>query len=701
MTAADGPGMECVLSVDSKKRLRESTPVVGKTLCGKDNSGMGSIYKLRESNPETRKTFCQNWPVFSDTKKRLRESTPLGKKLSEIWNSLEFSKVKGSIRANKAAWEEVTDDEFLLSVIGSGYKPKLDSVPSYACKGNNNTAKAHADFVQTSVAELLVNGFAVLSESKPFVVNPITVSVQASGKKRLIADLRHLNKFLKPPKFKMEDLRVAMPALSQSEYLTTFDVAKGFYHIDLQESVWKYFGFEFEIDGQVYYATYTICPFGLATIPWLFSKLIRVWERRWWSLGMFIYIFLDNGVCRTKTEAEGEENAEIIRADLKRAGIHEQTIKCHWKPKPCLKWLGFWVDLGKKVLRIPEDKVKRMLEFIEFCLDSGKLSPKQILQAAGLVCSLAIVLGPVAYVETKPLYWEVESRGKIRTKYVWDRKFRLSDEAMKALATLHSLVSGSTKEVSMKSKEPTVVIYSDASSSGGASFIQTEKTEQMASNWFVSNMHEALAWAKMSKLSASDEIAVQSWNKLERNQSSTWRELKVIEEGLKAFVPKLQSKSVLWYTDNLGGTSVVKRGSMKQVLNPIARQITEVCRSNNIQLSVKWICRTENTVADALSRFIDMDDWAISDQLFQILDERWGPHTVDRFATNLNTKLCRFNSRFAAPNCERVDVFSVSWAQENNWIVAPPSKVPKAIVHLCDSGTEGTFVLPKWRSAAF
>ena len=52
---------------------------------------------------------------------------------------------------------------------------------------------------------------------------------------------------------------------------------------------------------------------------------------------------------------------------------------------------------------------------------------------------------------------------------------------------------------------------------------------------------------------------------------------------------------------------------------------------------------------DSLSRIIGFDDYSINDDVFQMLDCKWGPHTVDRFAYSYNAKLSRFNSRFTNP----------------------------------------------------
>ena len=44
----------------------------------------------------------------------------------------------------------------------------------------------------------------------PDVVNPLSVSIQPNGKKRLILDLRYINNFLIKQKFKYEDWKIAL-----------------------------------------------------------------------------------------------------------------------------------------------------------------------------------------------------------------------------------------------------------------------------------------------------------------------------------------------------------------------------------------------------------------------------------------------------------------------------------------------------------
>ena len=166
--------------------------------------------------------------------------------------------------------------------------------------------------------------------------------------------------------------------------------------------------------------------------------------------------------------------------------------------------------------------------------------------------------------------------------------------------------------------QPAKLVYSDASDYACGSFIHSE-----------------------------GKIFQQNWSPVERNNSSTWRELKAVELGLISFAPSLLGKQVAWSTDNTNVVSIVHSGSKVTALQDLALRIFHVCVTSGISLEMKWIPRDLNSFADHLSRIIDFDDYTIiNDDVFHILDVRWGPPTIDRFACSYNAKLSRFNSRF-------------------------------------------------------
>ncbi len=189
---------------------------------------------------------------------------------------LQSTDVKGSLSRHAPTWERLTSDSDILKIVRMGYEPPFAQHPCPFREKNNKSAEKEADFVLQAVMDMLHNGFAKLTKDPPKVANPFSVSIQSNGKKRLIADLRHLNKYLKPTKFKLYDLTAALPSLRQSNYLFSFDFHKAYYHIDLDPRVQKYFGFSFSYKGKTYYGYHTIAPFGLNTLPQVFTKLMKL-----------------------------------------------------------------------------------------------------------------------------------------------------------------------------------------------------------------------------------------------------------------------------------------------------------------------------------------------------------------------------------------------------------------------------------------
>ncbi len=139
------------------------------------------------------------FPVTSvDQIECLSPGSELYQYLRENFGEFEKSSVKGSLARNANAWRSISADPELIAVVEQGYYPSFKIAPPAFFRKNNISAMRAQPFMLKAVSELLVNGFAKLSSTPPLVTNPFTVSIQANGKKRLIADLQHLNQYLDP-----------------------------------------------------------------------------------------------------------------------------------------------------------------------------------------------------------------------------------------------------------------------------------------------------------------------------------------------------------------------------------------------------------------------------------------------------------------------------------------------------------------------
>ena len=145
---------------------------------------------------------------------------------------------------------------------------------------------------------------------------------------------------------------------------------------------------------------------------------------------------------------------------------------------------------------------------------------------------------------------------------------------------------------------------------------------------------------------------------------------------LESFAPHLKESEVLHRTGNKNTEIILSIGSHKADLHDEAVSIYELCRAYDIRLTVEWVSRNYNVMADELSQIEDANDYMLDHSCFRILDELWGPHLVDRFDSENTKQLDRFCSRYLNPGCEAADAFTVWWAGVNNWLFPSPFLVP-------------------------
>ena len=138
------------------------------------------------------------------------------------------------------------------------------------------------------------------------------------------------------------------------------------------------------------------------------------------------------------------------------------------------------------------------------------------------------------------------------------------------------------------SKGPSYFVYSDASVTGGGAFIDFN----------------------------NDFVCHKVWTENESLQSSTCRELSVIEFSLQSFATLLEESYVKWCTDSQAAAKVVEVGSMKFDLHRVVRSIFSICMQFGIYLEVQWIPRSLNQQADYISHLTDIDDWQITNEFY-------------------------------------------------------------------------------------
>ena len=130
----------------------------------------------------------------------------------------------------------------------------------------------------------------------PHVVNPLLVTVQNSGKKRLILDLRYVNKHIYKERMQSEDFRLMEQFSNPHQYMFKFDIKQGYHRIYIHKPHQKFLGFLWEVGEKTCYFVLTVLLFGLTSAPFIFTKVMRCLVKHWRINAIRIACFLDDGL---------------------------------------------------------------------------------------------------------------------------------------------------------------------------------------------------------------------------------------------------------------------------------------------------------------------------------------------------------------------------------------------------------------------
>jgi hypothetical protein len=73
--------------------------------------------------------------------------------------------------------------------------------------------------------------------------------------------------------------------------------------------------------------------------------------------------------------------------------------------------------------------------------------------------------------------------------------------------------------------------------------------------------------------------------------SSTYRELRGIEEGMKALAGRIEGKGIRWHCDNWSACKIVEFGSMKEDCHTVAKRINDLIHQLDVSFEIVWLSR--------------------------------------------------------------------------------------------------------------
>ena len=120
-----------------------------------------------------------------------------------------------------------------------------------------------------------------------------------NGDVRPILDLKALNRFLRIRSFRMESIRSVVAALQGKELLASIDIKDAYLHVPIFPGHFKFLRFAL---GHRHFQ-FVALPFGLATAPRVFTKILAPVLANLRSQGILVMAYLDDLIVIDLSEA--------------------------------------------------------------------------------------------------------------------------------------------------------------------------------------------------------------------------------------------------------------------------------------------------------------------------------------------------------------------------------------------------------------
>ena len=457
------------------------------------------------------------------------------------------------------------------------------------------------------------------------------VAKKGTGKLRGCIDLRTINPYLLYQHFKMEGTHTLASMLRRRDYMTKIDLSDFYMHLPIAEHDRKYFRFMF--NGIKYECTGM--PFGLAPAPRIATKFLQPVIKYLRRKGVRCTVYIDDIIILARSKVQSLKHTQLAVDLLHSLGFGIHPDKLQAEPRQSVEFLGLQVNSVKMQFRVPQSKIRDLRRQIRLAIAQSERGILTVRRFASLIGKINFLRGAVsaAPLHIWPLLQLHAAAFKRTTDSEWDKHMVLSPRVLQELTWWQDEIQLWNGKSVIPAKHQ-FILTTDASHWGWG-------------GW----------WKQVGLRPKQSDEARGFFSPRESRNSSNWREMTAVLLSLKSCASMMSQKVVLIETDNISTKAYINHmGGGTIMLSSIAREIWHIAHRHGLHLIAVHRPGKLNERADKLSRWTrDSSDLKLDPAVFKRVDRRWGPHTVDLFASRLNRKLKRHVSWKPDPQCIAVD----------------------------------------------
>ncbi|KAI9551258.1 reverse transcriptase [Daphnia sinensis] len=498
------------------------------------------------------------------------------------------------------------------------------------------------------LSEMLGKGAVVkVGEADRGFVSGFFVISKSSGGLRPIANLKHLNQFLVYRKFKMEGIANLKELILGGEWFTKIDLKDAYFSIPVNAHHQPFLQILFE--GQIF--QFTCLPFGLASAPWAFTKVLKPVVSFLRGKGVKLIVYLDDFLIISSGKIQAERDFLFTVELLEAVGFVINRAKSSGVPSQSREFLGLVVDSRSLTLSLKKDKVEKMVGSCRKMLSLDKVS---LWDLSSLIGNFSWAISAVPFAQAH--YRSLQHRFLVES--------RLSDLSAKILLDIES-----KSDLACSDGFSDITIFADAS---------------------------LIGWGAVCDKSTAQG----PWTLEEKPLHINHLELLAALYALQCFTARATRASVLIYSDNSTAVAYINRcgGTWSRSLSATAKSIVDWCEPRHLSLKAVHLAGNRNMVADYQSRvFLDRSDWKLSEVSFRQINSRWKME-VDLFAAAWSSQLVKFASWQPQPGAWAVNAFTFSWKNLRAYAFPPFNLILRCISKVRKELADLVLVTPYWPS---
>ncbi|CAJ0962153.1 unnamed protein product [Ranitomeya imitator] len=269
-------------------------------------------------------------------------------------------RVGGRLLLFQQAWLSVVHDEWVRDLVSSGYKIEFSSPPPtrfFPSRLPSSGAQSRA--LLCAIHSLRQSGVIVpVPEHERFrgFYSNLFVVPKKDGTVRPILDLKLLNRCVRVRHFRMESLRSVISSMERGEFLASIDIKDAYLHIPIFPPHQRFLRFAIRED----HFQFTALPFGLATAPRVFTKVMAAVMAILHSRGVVVLPYLDDLLIKGPSFQACESSVHITLDSLSRLGWLINLDKSSPVPSRRISFLGMILDTSRGLVLLPRSKVQAL-----------------------------------------------------------------------------------------------------------------------------------------------------------------------------------------------------------------------------------------------------------------------------------------------------------------------------------------------------